>query len=742
VNLHRSPLAGRNFECFSEDPWLAGKLAAGYVRGVQSAGVFATVKHFVGNDAEFERGTINSVIDERSLRELYLLPFELAVKEGGALAIMSAYNRVNGAWVTEQPRLLVDILRDEWGFAGLVMTDWNAVVDTATSLQAGLDLEMPGPGRSFGPALADAIEKGLVKETDLDAAMRRLLGGFDRIGALDAPEPPVDPRPTTDGDRALIRAAAADASVLLWNNGILPLAPSVRRVAVVGSHAVSPTVNGGGSAGVVLHPMVSPLDALSAALGDDVEVVYRRGAEVTEASEPLGGPLLAAPTGFDIELFTSPGLTGDLAEQRHLDELRLAVLIMAFEENAPVTKAHSARAQGTVVPTQSGTFQLGLSQTGGYARVYLDGTLLLDGMNDPPPSGGRDFFGFASQDLLADVHLERDVPVQVVVEFERTDATVLLGFREGARIADAESLLDDAADAASDADVVVLHIGTTEEWETEGRDQPTFGLPGRQEELAARVIAANPRTVVVLNAASAVDLSSVDEAAALVQCWFGGQEMGNAIADVLTGRSEPGGRLPVTIGKRLGHYPSHGNFPGENGEIRYGEGLAMGYRGFDLHETEPRFPFGHGLGYTSFEFGEPQLSSGVFEPGTPLTISVPVTNTGDRAGAEVVQCYVAPGPSRLTRPPRELKAFAKVRLEPGATEVVVLVLDERAFAYWDPGQPDFEQVRSRPVSLFGTDAHLPRRAAGWQVDPGTYRVLVGRSASRITHECTVDVISR
>ena len=276
VNLHRSPLAGRNFECYSEDPLLSGALAAGYVRGVQSNGVFATVKHFVGNDTEFERSSINSVIDERSLRELYLVPFELAVREGGALAIMTAYNRLNGRWLTQQREYLLDLLRDEWGFEGLVMTDWFAVAETTVSLGAGLDLEMPGPARALGPAVVDAITEGGLDEADLDAAVGRLLGGFERIGALDAPEPAVDPKAPTPADVALLRRAAAESIVLLRNDGTLPLAVlAPARVAVVGSHAVSPTIMGGGSAQVTPHHVAGLLAALADASGPEATIRVR-----------------------------------------------------------------------------------------------------------------------------------------------------------------------------------------------------------------------------------------------------------------------------------------------------------------------------------------------------------------------------------------------------------------------------------------------------------------------------------
>jgi beta-glucosidase len=303
VNLHRSPLAGRNFECYSEDPLLSGRLAAGYVRGVQSEGVFATVKHFVGNEAEFERASISSVIDERSLRELYLVPFELAVGEGGALAIMTAYNRLNGRWLTQRAEFLLDILRDEWGFEGLVMTDWFGVTDTKVSLGAGLDLEMPGPARGLGAAVVDAVEKGDVDEADLDAAVSRLLGGFDRIGALDGPSPAPAPKAPTLEDVALLRRAAAEATVLLSNDGVLPLASSAARVALLGAPALTPTIMGGGSAQVTPHHVDSLLDALAPALGPDRTLAYERGCEPSLSPALVGGAVLRAPGGFVAETY-------------------------------------------------------------------------------------------------------------------------------------------------------------------------------------------------------------------------------------------------------------------------------------------------------------------------------------------------------------------------------------------------------------------------------------------------------
>ncbi len=718
VNLHRSVLAGRNFECYSEDPYLTGRLAAAYVRGVQANGVFATVKHFVGNEAEFERNSISSVIDERALRELYLVPFELAVREGGALGIMTGYNRLNGRWLTEQREYLIDLLRDEWGFEGLVMTDWFGMVDGTTSLGAGLDLEMPGPGRALGPGVAQLVADGSVSQRDLDGAVRRFLGALDRVGALDVPTPPIRPVDPGPEDVALLRRAAADSAVLLVNDGILPLDPgALSRVAVLGDHAGNPRIHGGGSAQVILRPVPSPGDALAAAL-PGVEVVHERACEVDRSSTPLGTSVMPAPDGFAVELYNSADLSGDVARSWQVDELRLfafgGVLLEVVEGDL------SVRVRGTVVPTESGTFELALTQSG-RARVLVSGQVLLDGFENPPPPGGGDFLGFGSEELTAQIELVAGTPVPIEVQFDRAGAR-MSGIRVGFRTVDTDALLDRAVGAAAAADVALLFVGTTHEWETEGRDRTVFTLPGRQDELVRRVAAVNPRTVVVVNAGAPVNLPWANDVAAVLWGWFGGEQMGPGLADVLTGVAEPGGRLPTTIPVRLEHSPAHDNFPGENGELRYGEGVFTGYRGYEHRCIPPRFAFGHGLGYTSFEIGDPALSEVTFAPGETLTVSVPVTNVGGRAGSEVVQCYVAPTSSSLARPPKELKAFAKVRLAPGESTVVELHLDDRSFAYWDPGQPDLEELATRFSGLAVADrsrrqphpwlAHRPRALRG------------------------------
>ena len=611
------------------------------------------------------------------------------------------------------------------------MTDWFAVTDTTLSLGAGLDLEMPGPARGLGATVVDAVKKGDVDEADLDAAVARLLGGFDRIGALDTPASAPAPKEPGPGDVALLRRAAAEATVLLSNDGVLPLGAA--RVAVLGAPALTPTIMGGGSAQVTPHHVDSVVDALARALGPDHALVYERGCEPSMSPTVVGGAVLRAPGGFVAETYAGLALEGPAIETQLLDELRMMKIGLGFDLSAG---AWSMRVGGTVVPEETGVFQLALAQAG-LARLLVNDEVVLDGFTNRPPSGGKDFFGQASQDLLTDVHFEKDVPVDFVVEYAFSD-TSLAGFRVGFRTPDSEALLERAVVAAGEADVAIVCIGTSAETETEGRDRTTLALPGRQAELVKRVAAVNGRTVVVVNAAAPVDMEWAEDVAAVLQCWFGGQEMAGGLVDVLVGAAEPGGRLPTTLPIRLEHAPSHANFPGENGELRYGEGLFMGYRGYEHNAIAPRFAFGHGLSYTSFDLGEPTLSTMTHRSGGTVTVSVPVTNVGSRAGSEVVQCYVAPETSRLARPPKELKAFAKVWLDPGETAAVELVLDDRAFAYWDPGQDDWREVQALVPEMFNfLSPPTPRRARGWQVDAGSYEILIGRSSADLPRRCAV-----
>ncbi len=741
INLHRSPLAGRNFECYSEDPLLSGKIAAGFVRGVQSQGVAATPKHFVANDAEFERSTMSSDVDERTLRELYLRPFELAVTEGGALAVMTGYNRLNGVFLTESAELLTTILRDEWGFEGIVMTDWFGIADTVVSPAAGLDLEMPGPSRVYGTALAAAVRDGRVPEAQLDTMVRRWLTVLDRLGAWDDAEP-TEASIDRPEDRAVARRAAADASVLLTNDGVLPLDPEAGlSVALIGPMASHVHMMGGGSANLAPHYKVSLHQVLAERLGD--RLVVEPGCRIDRSTRQIEGASLATPDGRQgvlVELFAGHDLEGEPVATMTRPETRLFFV----ESPAPgIGGEFSFRATTILTPERSGPHVLTLVDLG-HARLFVDSTLTIDHAAPDTPRG-LEVFGMASVERGADIELTQGTPVELVVEYSSRDAAFLYLAKIGLRPTETGREIDDAVAAAAASDVAVVIVGTSDEWESEGHDRQSMDLPGAQNELVARVAAANPRTIVVVNAGAPVTMPWADDVAAIVWVWLGGQEMAPALDAMLFGEAEPAGRLPTTIPLRVEHNPSYDTFPGANDHHRYGEGLLMGYRWYDTRCLPTRFPFGHGGSYSAFSWGEMAVSADDLQPGGTVVVTVPVTNTGTRRGAEVVQCYIAPaqGPGRLPRPDRELAGWAKLWLDPGETTTARIELTERAFAHWDPTSPDRDELatrgRANPMLARPTDL---RTQPGWWIDAGTYQIELGASVTDIRQRLQVTSDSR
>jgi beta-glucosidase len=734
VNLHRSPLAGRNFECYSEDPLLSGAIASGYVRGVQSQGVAAVVKHLVGNEAETARTLLDSLIDERTLRELYLVPFETAVRDGGALAIMTGYNRLNGEWCSESERLLTGILRGEWGFDGIVMTDWWAVGSTVASLRAGLDLQMPGPSRYYGAPVAQAVRDGLIQESLLDASITRLLTTMERLEAI--PEVPRKPAAQED---LLAREAAAAGLVLLTNDGTLPLvspngtAPS--SLAVIGPNADRAQIMGGGSSAVSPRHRTTPLAALRAAL-PDTEIRYEPGCVIDKKTPALDASQLTTSDGepglaltFYAGLFDGDPIGHGLSESSRL-------LFLGVPADGVPASGWSLRAEGYFVPALTGLYEVTLNQVG-TARVLFDGAVIVDG-HGAQVGGGEDFFGIAGPPLTTTIELTAGTRIHLTIEFS-TGELPLHGVHVGIGPAPSGDLLDRAVAAAAASDAAILVVGTTDEWESEGFDRTSMRLPGAQDELIRRVCEANPRTVVVLNCGAPVTMAWRDDPAAILVAWFGGQEMASALADALTGAAEPGGRLPTSLPAQLEHTPTFGNFPGEDSQVRYGEGLLMGYRWYDTRQIPVLFPFGHGLSYTTFRLGTPRLPRTEWQPGQTLTVTVPVRNTGTRRGSEVVQLYVEPISPTAFRPRRELKAFGKVTLAPGEAAEVVLELNERAFAHWDNGNPEHEHLAARMTEAGAFAVTGQTTEPGWRVDPGEYVLHIGRSLADIAYTVSVEV---
>ncbi len=551
VNIKRSPLCGRNFEYYSEDPYLGGELAASFINGVQNKGVGTSLKHFAANNQEFERFTISAEVDERTLREIYLAGFERAVKQAQPWSVMCAYNKLNGTLCSEHPWLLTDVLKDEWGYKGFVISDWGAVNDRIASLIAGLGLEMPGPQPRHVQTVIDAVKGGALDEGVLDEMVRQLLTIVLRTRETPKGGTELD----VDGHHALARRIAGETMVLLKNEGdLLPLR-GVNKIAVIGVTAKQAHYQGGGSAHVTPTRVDVPFDEL-AALAGDAELTYAPGYKMEE--------------GFD------------------------------------------------------------------------------------------------------------------------------------------QSLIADAVTVASAAEVALLYIGLPPFKESEGYDRPDIDLTEQQVALIKAIAAVQPKTVVILNNGSAVAMSDwIDGVPAVLEAWMMGQAGGGAIADVLFGKVNPGGKLAETFPLKLSDTPSHINFPGEAGQVRYGEGIFVGYRYYDEKAMPVLFPFGYGLSYTSFAYSNLAVSAQTFKDVGGLTLSLDVTNIGDVAGKEIVQIYVHDHEARLRRPQKELKGFVKVALEPGETKTVSVTLDSRAFAYWDPRYND------------------------WISESGQFDILVGSSSADI-----------
>lgn len=697
VNIQRSVTNGRNFECYSEDPILTAELAAAYINGLQGEGISATIKHFAGNESEIERTTMSSVIDERSLREVYLVPFEWAVKKAGTKGVMTAYNKVNGTFASEHNWLINDVLRGEWGFDGLVMSDWFGSHSTAPTVNAGLDLEMPGPSRDRGQKLVAAVEAGEVPRDTVRARACSVLSVMEWTGALYDNRPHEERADDKPENRALIRRAGAEGTVLLKNDGVLPIKTG-QRIAVIGPNAKVAQIMGGGSSQLNPHYRVSPWDGLVDAVGAD-NLSFSPG-----CSNDRFQPLLK--TELRVEFFAGRHLAGEVVHVERLEAAETFWLGMVAGGKLPALD-FSARLTGTFTAEKSGTYQVGIASAG-LAKVYVNGKLIADAWTSW--TQGRTFFEEGCDEVVGSVDLEAGKPVEVVIEYASKDHATLgvAAFRAGIGLPMGDADIAEAASLAAEADVALIFVGRNGEWDTEGSDLPQIELPGRQNELVSAVARANSNVVVVLQTGGPVEMPWLGEVAGIVEAWYPGQEAGNAIADVLLGKAEPGGRLPQSFPVRWSDNPASSQdpkvYPGIDGEVEYREGVFVGYRHYDQHGIKPLFPFGFGLSYTNFAFDAFSIDDSAFETDGTVSVSLDIINSGTRAGSTVVQLYVAPQNAPVKRPAKELKAFAKVALAAGEKQRVTISLDARAFAYFD------------------TDRQR------WLAAPDTYRLLVGTDA--------------
>ena len=674
VNIHRSVTNGRNFECYSEDPELTADLAVGYINGLQSKGIAATIKHFAGNESEIERTTIDSVVDERALREVYLRPFEDAVKKAKTWGIMSSYNKLNGAYTAESTWLLNDVLRDDWKYDGIVMSDWFGSRSTAPTINAGLDLEMPGPTRDRGDKLIAAVEAGEVARDTVRTRALNMLRWMERIGSLDDHKDWIEAADNRPEHRALIRKAGADGAVLLKNEAaILPLPAPKGKVAVIGPNAKTAQIMGGGSAQLNPHYSVSPFEALSERLGSE-NVLFAQG-----CSNHRWEPLLTG--NFTAEYFANTTLSGGAVHSEKMDSLQ-SFWIPPIAEGKAQPSDFSARISGTYTPEASGLHLVGL-HSAGYSKIYVDGKLVVDAWTYWTKGGT--FFEEGCDEIVGEVQLQAGRAHEITVEFSvrPSDNLVLSGLRAGISRPLTDIDIQQAVQAAAAAETAILCVGRSGEWDTEGSDLKSIALPGRQNDLISAVLDANPRTVIVLQTGGPVEMPWLDKASTVLQAWYPGQEAGNAITDVLFGDAEPGGRLPQTFPVRWQDNPTWTQdpsiYPGLDGQVRYEEGVFVGYRHYEKHSIAPMFPFGFGLSYTTFELSDVRAQA----TDTGVQVLATLSNTGQRAGSTVVQAYVGEDAPEIERPVRELKGFQKIELDAKETTKVTIDLDPRDFAYFD-----------------------------------------------------------
>jgi beta-glucosidase len=705
VNLQRTPYGGRHFECFSEDPLLTARIGVAYVRGVQGGGVGATVKHFVANDSETARMTLDARIDARTLRELYLAPFE-AIVRAGAWAVMAAYNAVDGQRMTESP-LLRDVLHGEWGFDGVVMSDWFATRSTAASAGAALDLVMPGPDGPWGPALVDAVRAGQVAEDVIDDKVRRILRLAARVGALDGGPPAAAPQfSPTDVSRCLRRAAAAGFVLARNEAATLPLdAAAIPRLAVLGPNAAAARTLGGGSATVFPPYTVSPLEGLRDALGETAQVEHAIG--VTSSTRiPVADPAALRPPDGD-----GPGVEvrfvaadGTVLGAEHRTGCAF-VWMGSFGDGIAPRDVAWVEVHARLRANQAGTYRIGASGVGRF-RLIVGGETVYDSRLGLP--WGADIVEalMIPPQCGHAMALEAGEAVEVVVAHEVGSASSELGdagtnFQLNLATphgSDDEEIARAVA-LARDADVAVVVVGTTAEVESEGFDRRTLALPGRQDELVRRVADVNRRTVVVVNAGAPVLLPWADDVAAVLLAWFPGQEFGHALADVLLGAVEPGGRLPTTWPRGEAGLPSTRPV---RGVLAYEEGLRVGYRG----DVAPRYAFGHGLGFTTWDYVAIDAPP-TTPPAADVTVAVTLRNTGARRGREVVQVYAERAQSGVERPVRWLAGFAPVEADPGEAVTASVVVAARAFEHWDVAR------------------------GGWTAEPGRFELAAGSSSAAL-----------
>ena len=709
INIHRHPLGGRHFESFSEDPFLTGKIATEYVKGVQSQDVAACLKHFIGNDTEYERHLVSSNIDEKTLREIYLLPFEMGIKEGNAQVVMSDYNKLNNIYCSSHKELLIDILKDEWGFDGYVVSDWGAALETEENAKGGLDLEMPGPGNVWGDQLFTAVSEGKVEEELIDDKVRRILNIANFSKRFENPTNKPEQSNNSEEHRKLLKEAAASGMVLLKNNDLLPLKSNVKNLAIIGPNAKEAQIIGGGSASLKPHYQAHPLKAFQNKLGDHTNISYAKGCHTHKFLPRVNEGFMDDKEGFLVEYFEGSNFDENLLVKEHLIGNKFWVFegfakdVIAKFERPDI----SVRFSCAYTPDISGQHEFEIFGIG-KARLFIDGEELIDNWTETSP--GEAFFSFSSDSKRALVNLIEGTTYQLEIryKFEGNFPAIYIGCQAPDKV----NLFDEALEVASAADQVILIVGTNSDWETEGNDRSDFNLPVNQNHLIEEVLRVNPNTLVVLNTGSPVKMPWADKAEAIMQTWFAGQEFGNALVDIITGEINPSGRLPTSFPKNIEDTPAFNSYPGKDLQMHYDEKLLVGYRWYDKKNIKTLFPFGHGLSYTNFEYSDLEVD---VHPKNMVSCKFSVRNTGQVAGIETAQCYVSFKTIDDSEPEKTLQGFSKIALNPNDESSIEINLNSRNFSSWN----------------------VAKRS--WEVRAGSYEILIGSSAENILLQTTINL---